>query len=217
MSRSLSGAIALLGSLSILASCAAAAVGAAGVTAVSLNQERTLGEAVDDAALSTDIKSRLLANGGLGEVDVEVSGRLVLLTGRVAFPELRVKAEDLAWASEMTRDVANEIQIEAPGGFAKNATDELISARVRARLLGSSSVKASNINVETYDGVVYLMGIARNERELTRAAEEASVARGVRQVVSYIRLRDSRGDIVPYTPQDPAPYDPDELAGGPGR
>ena len=66
MSRSLSGAIALLGSLSILASCAAAAVGAAGVTAVSLNQERTLGEAVDDAALSTDIKSRLLANGGLG-------------------------------------------------------------------------------------------------------------------------------------------------------
>lgn len=216
MSRSPFGIIASLGSLLFLASCAAAAVGAAGVTAVSLNQEKTLGEAVDDAALSADIKSRLIANGGLGEVDVEVSGRLVLLSGRVAFPELRVKAEDLAWASTLTRDVANEIQIEAPGGFAKNAADEVISARVRARLLGSSSVRASNINVETYDGVVYLMGVARSEHELTRAAEEASLAGGVRQVISYIRLRNSRGDIVPFTPGEPAPYDPNELAGGPG-
>jgi osmotically-inducible protein OsmY len=216
MSRSITGLIALLAGLPLLTSCAAAAIGAAGVTAVSLNQEKTLGEAVDDAALSADIKTRLLTNGGLGEVDVEVSGRLVLLSGRVAFPELRVKAESLAWAPELTRDVANEIRIEAPGGFVKNASDELVSARVRARLLGSSSVKASNINVETYDGVVYLMGIARNEKELQRAAEEASLAGGARQVVSYIRLRNSRGDIVPYTPREPAPYDPNELAGGPG-
>lgn len=109
-------------------------------------------------------------------------------------------AEDLAWSSRRTQDLANEIIVEAPGGTLANASDELISARVRARLLGSSSVKSSNINVETYNGTVYLLGIARSEDELQRAAEEASYAGGVQRVISYIRLRDANGDVVTYNP-----------------
>ncbi|MDJ0921992.1 MAG: BON domain-containing protein [Henriciella sp.] len=200
----------------MLPSCAAAVVGAAGATAVTATQEKTAGEALDDATASTEIKTKLLSEGGMGEVDVEVAGGLVLLSGRVSTPEQRVRAESLAWSSSRAKDVANEIRIEAPGGFFANASDELISARVRSRLLGSSSVKASNINVETYGGVVYLLGIARNEKELVKAAEEASIVGGVNQVVSYIRLRDNRGRVVAYTPETPAEYNPDELMGGPG-
>lgn len=200
----------------LLSACATAVVGAAGATAVTATQERTFGEAIDDAAVSTEIKSKLIANGGLGEVDVEVAAGLVLLSGRVQTPELRMKAESLAWSAKRARDIANEIRIESPGGFFANASDELISTRVRARLLGSSSVKASNINVETYGGTVYLMGVARSEEELKKAAEEASLVGGVRQVVSYIRLRDDRGEIVAYRPSEPADYDDGELLGGPG-
>ncbi|MEL7545477.1 MAG: BON domain-containing protein [Pseudomonadota bacterium] len=204
-----------LGLLIPLSSCAAAAVGAAGAGAVTAAQEKTFGEAVDDAALSTEIKSNLMSTGGMGEVDVEVSGALVLLSGRVDTPDKRLLAESLAWAAKRTKDVANEIRIESAGGFISNASDELISARVRSRLLGSSSVRAANINVETYGGTVYLLGIARNEKELRQAAEEASKAGGVNQVVSYIRLRDDRGEVVPYQPKEPAPNNPNELAGGP--
>lgn len=200
----------------LVSGCMVAAVGAAGSAAVSASQERTFGEAIDDAAVSTEVKSKLLSHGGMGEVDVEVAGGLVLLSGRVATPELRVEAESLAWSAKRTRDVANEIRIEAPGGFFANASDEFISAKVRARLIGSSSVQARNINVETYGGVVYLMGIVRNQDELEKAAEEASYASGVKQVVSYMRLRDERGEIVAYRPDQPAPHDPNELAGGPG-
>ncbi len=207
--------IALIALLPLTSACVVAAVGAVGSAAVSVNQERTFGEAIDDVSSSSQIKAKLIANGGLGEVDVKSNGGLVLLSGRVAAPQQRVKAESIAWSSKLTRDVANEIRIEAPGGFLANASDEWISARVRARLLGSSSVKASNINVETYGGVVYLMGIARSAEELQAAAEEASLAGGVNQVVSYLRLRNDRGDIVPYQPDSPAPYDPNELAGGP--
>ncbi|MBR9833736.1 MAG: BON domain-containing protein [Alphaproteobacteria bacterium] len=212
----LASTLALIATFPLISGCMVAAVGAAGTAAVSASQERTFGEAIDDASVSTEVKSKLLSHGGMGEVDVEVAGGLVLLSGRVSTPELRVKAESLAWSAKRTRDVANEIQIEAPGGFFANASDEFISAKVRARLLGSSSVQARNINVETYGGVVYLMGIVRDQEELEKAAEEASYASGVKQVVSYMRLRDARGEIVAYRPGVPADYNPNELAGGPG-
>lgn len=203
--------------LPLVSGCAVAAVGAVGTTAVAASQERTVGEAVDDIATSSEIKSKLIANGGLGEVDVKSNGGLVLLSGRVNQPELRAKAESIAWSAKRTREVANEIRIEAPGGFFANASDEVISARVRARLLGSSSVQARNITIETYGGVVYLMGVTRNREELETAAREASLAGGVNQVVSYMRLRDERGEIVPYRPvAEPEPFNPNELAGGPG-
>jgi osmotically-inducible protein OsmY len=209
-------ALSLIALLPLVTGCATAVIGAAGGAAVTANQERTFGEAVDDATVSNEIKARLLANGGLGEVDVEVAGGLVLLSGRAQTPDLRMKAENIAWSVKRANDVANEIRIESPGGFFANASDELISTRVRARLLGSSSIKASNFNVETYGGTVYLLGVARSVAELEKAAEEASYASGVQQVVSYVRLRDDRGRIVPYTPSQPAAYNPNELLGGPG-
>lgn len=208
--------LSLIALLPVLSGCVTAIVGAAGATAVTATQERSFGEALDDAAVSNEIKSKLLANGGMSEVDVEVAGGVVLLSGRVWTPELRLKAESLAWSVRRADDVANEIKVEAPGGFFSNASDELISTRVRARLLGSSSVQANNFNVETYGGTVYLLGVARSAAELEQAAEEASKVGGVNQVVSYVRLRNERGEIVPYTPAQPVEVDSGELLGGPG-
>lgn len=179
--------------LPLTAGCVTAAIGTAGAVGVAAAQEKTLGEAVDDATNSNEIKAKLLREGRkrFGEVDVEVTNGLVLLSGRVNNPEDRVEAEGVAWGASRTRDVANEIQIELPGGFLANASDEIITGRVRARLIGSATVKSLNFNVETYNGVVYLMGIARTPEELKAAAEEASVVGGVRQVVSYVRVRET--------------------------
>ncbi|WP_084395833.1 BON domain-containing protein [Henriciella aquimarina] len=209
MTRSLFLAIALSAPL-FAGGCVAAAVGTGAAVGVASVQDRSLGGAVDDATASNEIKTKLLSEKGYGEVDVEVSGGLVLLSGRVASPEMRVHAEDVAWSSTRTQDVANEIKIEQPGGFFANASDELITARVRASLVASRDVKSINYNIETYDGVVYLMGIARTNGELKEAAERASKVGGVQRVVSYVRVRDM-----------PAQYDAsnasrgnDELMGG---
>lgn len=175
-----------------------------------------MGEALDDAAISSQIKARLIAHGGMAEVDVEVAAGLVLLSGRVWTPQLRMKAEDIAWSARRAKEVANEIQIEAPGGVWSNASDELISSRVRARLIGSKSVHSRNFNIETYGGIVYLLGIARSAEELEKAAREASYVSGVRQVVSYVRLRNDRGQVVPYKPSTSEPDTANELLGGPG-
>ncbi|MEM8617276.1 MAG: BON domain-containing protein [Pseudomonadota bacterium] len=205
--------------LPIMAGCAAGVVGAGAAVGVTAAQEKTAGEALDDATASGEIKAKLLRQGGMGEVDVEVAGGLVLLSGRVISPDKRMLAEQIAWSSSRANDVANEIRIEAPGGFWQNASDEIITARVRSRLLGASDVRMANFNVETYGGVVYLLGIARSPEELQRAAEEASYVGGVQQVVSYVRLRDTRGQVVPFTngaPQRQTTARPGELLGGPG-
>lgn len=178
-----------------LPGCAAAVIGTAGAVGLTSVQEKTMGEALDDATASGEIKAKLLNESGarFAEVDVEVANGLVLLSGRVNKPQDRAFAEGIAWSSSRTMDVANEVRIEPPGGFLSNVSDEIITGRVRARLIGSSKVKSVNFNIETYGGVVYLMGIARNTEELRAAAEEASVVGGVAQVVSYVRIRDEAG------------------------
>ncbi|MEL7129983.1 MAG: BON domain-containing protein [Pseudomonadota bacterium] len=150
---------------------------------------QTLGESLDDATNSGEIKSKLLARGGYGEVDVEIVDGLVLLSGRVISPELRVKAEEIAWSSSRTRNVANEIQIEPPGGFRANVSDTWISTKVRSALTTARAVRGINYNIETYNGIVYLMGTARTQAELEAAATKASRVRGVREVVSYVKVR----------------------------
>ena len=184
-----------------LGGCVVAAVGTAGAVGLTAAQDKSFGEAVDDATLSNQIKAKLLSENSekFAEVDVEVANGLVLLSGRVNNPEDRVRAEGVAWSAALTQDVANEIKIEPPGGFIANVADEIITGRVRARLIGSSTVKSVNFNVETYDGIVYLMGVARSPKELKQAAEEASVVSGVKQVVSYVRIREPLAH-----PQEPA-------------
>ena len=173
-----------------------------------------MGEALDDSTVGGEVKAKLLNRSAerFAEVDVEVAQGLVLLSGRVNSPEDRVEAEGIAWSSSRTEDVANEIRIEGPGGFLANVADELISARVRSRLLGSRTVKAVNYNIETYDGVVYLMGIARSAKELKKAAEEASIVSGVAQVVSYVRIQGEVERPLAPTTQKAPPYQ-NELEG----
>ncbi|MEO1100367.1 MAG: BON domain-containing protein [Pseudomonadota bacterium] len=192
-----------------LSSCAVAAVGAVGAASVAAVQDRTVGEAIDDATASNTIKAELLNKSGekFAGVDVEVTGGLVLLSGRVNTPEDRVEAEGVAWRQPQIQDVANEIQIAAPGGFVSNVADEVITARVRTALVTSRTVKSYNFNIETYNGVVYLMGIARSPKELQHAAEKASVVGGVKQVVSYVEIRQPRSAaLAPAAPAaTPAP------------
>lgn len=190
-----------------LTGCVATAIGAAGAVGVATLQEKTLGESLDDANASNQLKTRLLAAGPrrFTEVDVEVAGKTALLTGRVSSQEDRMQAERIAWEVGLIDDVANEIQVREEGGVRQNVNDEWITARVRTRLVTDGAVKSLNVNIETYDGTVYLMGIARTEDELRKIAEHASLVRGVREVVSYIVVRD---DSPPLTQQASNPYAP---------
>ncbi|MEL6258449.1 MAG: BON domain-containing protein [Pseudomonadota bacterium] len=177
-----------------LSGCVVAAIGAAGAAGyagATVAQERSVGAAISDAGASNRIKTDLLDDNreAFGEVDVEVANGLVLLSGRVDTLEDRLRAEQFAWRVEGVDDVANELVVGERGGLGSQLSDESVTARVRAALIGAGDVRSINFNVETYDGVVYLLGIARTPEERVAAAERASRVSGVEKVVSYITVK----------------------------
>ena len=154
-------------------------------------QDRTIGEGIDDATASNQVKMRLMAadSAAFQEVDVEVAGGNLLLSGAVPTEQHKQAAETIARSVGTIDNFYNEIFVGPHSSAMRNAQDELITAQIRTRLTASPSVRAININIETFQGNVYLMGTARTEQELQRAAEIASVVGGVRRVVSFMQVR----------------------------
>lgn len=161
------------------------------VTACStVQEERSIGRQLDDTNASVSIKAAMLRTEGyaLDGVDVEVTEGIALLTGRVPREADRRMAECLAWSSVAVRNVANELEVGPSPGLRDRARDGQITAQVNARLVADRDVRSINFNVETRDGRVYLLGVARNRGELERAAAHASLVDGVDEVITYVRI-----------------------------
>lgn len=84
------------------------------------------------------------------------------------------------------------------GACAGNATqrstgayidDASITAAVKTKLIDDEMVKARNINVETYKGVVQLTGFVDSRAEANQAVTLAQQVEGVASVKDDLRLR----------------------------
>ena len=185
--------LAALGAASLSSGCAMMAVGPAATAGVLLHQNRTPGQDLDDAAVSSKIKARFFAfdSGALAHVDVEVALGEVLLSGSAATEQDRTYAERIATSVSGVRKIDNQIIIGRGQSLAGSAHDEWVTARVRTKLLADKSIKGINYNIETHEGVVFLMGLAGSADEARRVAEAASYVGGVTKVVSYIKVQES--------------------------
>lgn len=174
--------------------CSAVFAGLAVATgAVVAMQERSVGDVIDDASIMIRINRELLKLGIFYAVTVKVSEGRVLLLGKVSTPDKRVQAEKVAWQQRDVREVVNEITVsEGTSSLQSIALDGAISAQIRARVLARAGVKSMNYSVNTIGGVVYLMGIAQSQKELNTVIAIAKRVRGVKQVISYVRLKNSR-------------------------
>lgn len=181
-------------SISIMASsCAALVIGAGGEGARLAAQERSAGDAVDDASIVLKIKNRyaqadykdLLANVEIKSIE----GR-VLLTGNVDKPDSQIEGVRLAWQVNGVKEVINQIQVNDKAGFGNYARDVWISTQIRTRLLFEKHIRSVNYSTITVNQTVYLMGIAQDQEELDRATYVASTTDYVQKVVSYVRLKD---------------------------
>ncbi len=167
--------------------------GSAATVGVTATQERSIGAAADDAIITLAVGHYLLQKDIdlFGAVNVEVVEGRVLLLGSVNDPEDRVEAVRLAWQAEGVKEVINEIQVTDRGGIVDFARDTWISAQLKTKLLLDREIKAINYNVETVNGVVYMIGIAQDQAELERVTNHARTIKHVRKVISHVRLKDA--------------------------
>lgn len=67
--------------------------------------------------------------------------------------------------------------------------DKTLTARVKTALIGDEQVKARNIDVETYKGVVSLSGFVDSKSEADRAVLLAQKVDGVKSVKDDMHVR----------------------------
>ncbi len=180
--------IAILGTA--LSGCTAVGlgVGALATTGVSVAQERSTRQALTDAEIRLSINNKMLSEdyGLFADITTEVVEGRVLLAGSVPTAEDRLTAAKLVWETPDVTELINEITVERDAGIGSYAEDVWISAQLRGRLLGDVNVNAVNYNIETVGQTVHLIGVARDDAELSRVVEHARSIRGVKQVVSHV-------------------------------
>ena len=173
--------------------CAQVATGAA-VKVVTVNQEdRSIGEFVDDTIIKTIIKNAYFdQNENLFfNIDVEVSQARVLLTGTVENIDLKIEATRIAWGASGVETVINEIQISNSDNILNYADDLVISTKVKGKLILQENVNSLNYNIETVNKLVYIIGIAESESEKNLVIDIAQDVYGVEEVIDYISIKKS--------------------------
>ncbi|WP_045171065.1 BON domain-containing protein [Ehrlichia minasensis] len=156
-------------------------------------QDRSVGDTIDDTAILIRINKALFKVGLFPQVTVKVSEGRVLLLGHVKSLDDQITAEKVSWQQKDVREVVNEITVDKGSiNLKETAIDAAISAQVKARILSQSKVKSMNYSVNTIDRIVYLMGIAQDQEELNKVVSIAQKVKKVKQVVSYVRLKDSK-------------------------
>lgn len=212
---------AALMSVPVLSGCVGLAVGAGATLGVAAAQEGGIQGAASDAAIKVQVADAWFRH------DVEMYRRLgvtvkegrVLVTGTLPLPDDRVEAIRLVWQVDGVQQVINEIRVDDQGATVGSyAGDAWITGQVKTLLVFDKQVQSVNYTVETVAGTVYLMGIGQNQNELGRAINHARNTRGVKNVVSYVRLRSeipvpAAGPAVQAAPAEPVYRDPVPLTG----
>ncbi len=176
----------------MLSGCLKAVVGAVAEVGLSVAQERSVGAAVDDAAILIEIKEAYLqkdVNELSTAVSIEVIEGRVFLTGSVKDPVTRISAVRLAWQPKGVKEVINEIQVSNNRGLKQIAKDNAISSQISGKMLMNEDIKSINYSIETVNNIVYVMGIGQSIKEVDLVTNIARTVKGVEKVISHVRLK----------------------------
>lgn len=173
-----------------LSGCASVFIGTTAGSALLVAQERTVGNAVDDIAIQTQINEKLFAQDSLlfARVNLTVTEGNVVMTGSVPEADDKVTAARLAWQVSGVQSVNNELQVRDTSSLTDKARDTWITTQLRARMLADGDIYDINYTLDTVNGVIYVMGIARNQNELNRVLSIARTIQYAQRVVSLVRI-----------------------------
>ncbi len=168
-----------------------AAVGVGAGVGTAAAREGGVGEAWSDTRIQAYINDAWFRYNTdmFAKLDMTVREGRVLITGNVPTQQMRLDAVRLAWQAPSVRQVINEIRVENSEGISGYTRDTWISTQLRTKLIFDREIQSINYSFDCVGGIVYLMGIARDQEELNRAINQARSIAYVKEVVSYVRLR----------------------------
>lgn len=178
--------------LFLLSGCAAPLliIGSTATVGTLATREKGVTGTMGDTQISAVISSKLLKKNStmFTQVDVNVQGGEVLLTGFVKESEWQVEAERLAWTVSGVTAVNNHIEV-SENKISTYASDCMITTKARNALLFEREVKSLNYSIKTANGVIYVLGIAQNQEEHHLVTKLLSKISSVQKIVTYVRIK----------------------------
>lgn len=178
----------LLAVVLLLEGCAAAVVGTAVVSGVSVVRDRrTTATQMEDQAIefkAAQIRNDYLDISNHSELVTTSYNLVVLVIGHAESPQIHQRYTKLVADIPRVRKVIDEVSIGSPRDLKTQSNDFYLASRVKLALFDTNvpGFDPTRVNVEVYQSVVYLLGLV-SEREAEGAAEAARYIPGVSRVV----------------------------------
>lgn len=176
-----------------LSGCAAPFIIAGGgaVGAMAL-KDKGISGTINDNAINAAIAAHLHQKSSelFTQVDVDVYMGEVLLTGFVQDPAISTDVEKIAWKTGGVRTVYNHIQTSEAASLLDFTNDAWITTKLKTKFLTEEGVNSLNYFMKTIAGTVYIMGTAESKAEMESVKVLLSTTNGVKQVMSYINVKE---------------------------
>lgn len=151
---------------------------------------RSLDKSVSDFTGNAELKGSLFTDRSHDYSDIDITlyeGRL-MLTGSMRSEVGRTKLIENAWTANGVDQVIDEIFIGDKTSIGQGFADARIDQTLRTRLIASEAV-SGRFKIAVSNGVVYLIGDARDQNELETTLAIASNVSGVGKVVNHVNTR----------------------------
>jgi hyperosmotically inducible protein len=147
--------------------------------------ERNRDDTIGRVALSALAQADKTAFKG---VSVRAWDGAVLLTGAVAKPEQRRRAEQAVRAVAGVAEVHDELVLAENPSHPMYVPNTGLEQQIYAGLLGNDAVSGA-YSVRVVNGVAYLQGSARSKADVDKAADFARGFEGIKWVVTKVSVR----------------------------
>lgn len=152
----------------------------------------TVGSQIDDAVITSSVKSALLAEPNIKSLDLQVETRkgAVQLSGYVDSQSQIDQALAVARSVAGVTEVLNGVTLKGtPSTVGTGIDDASVTGRVKTALLADPDIRSFDISVLTLKGEVQLTGFVNNQGQIDQAIQIARAAEGASGVKNELRIK----------------------------
>jgi len=152
----------------------------------------TVGTEIDDSAVTTKVKSALMADADVKSFDikVETSKGVVQLSGFVDNQGQIDRAVTVAKGVDGVKSVENNMNVKTTETtVGEKIDDSIITTKVKAALMTNLGMQGAEIGVVTQDGQVQLSGFVGSQAQIDSATGVAKGVEGVKNVINEVAVK----------------------------
>ncbi|MBF8246747.1 MAG: BON domain-containing protein [Rickettsia sp.] len=159
-----------------------------------LSKDTNKFQILSDSTLSNNINLKLLSKDReiFHKISIHVFENKVLCIGELNSKKKKTQTLDIIKSIKGVESIFDEIKIvkNYQYSFAQIVKDSNITFFIKIRsMLHKDSIAFSNYNVITFKGIVYLLGIAKSQSEMSKITHLASNTKYVKEVRNYVKIK----------------------------